>query len=327
MSMKICIVGAGAIGGMLAVRLAESGAQVSVVARGAHLEAIKTQGLTLIEADGSRKVAHIAASSDIRDFSSQDAIVLAVKAHQLAAACAGVTEALAPQGVIVTAQNGIPFWYFAGEDGPHTHRRIHAVDPDGTIAARLPATRLIGSVVYPAAEIIGPGVIRHIEGLRFSLGELDGSTSLRASDLSAVFRAAGFKSPVVRDIRAEIWTKLWGNLAFNPISALTRADLAAICADEGTRNLAATMMAEAQTIAEKLGITFKIPLEKRIAGAAEVGAHKTSMLQDLEAGRALETEALIGAVAELGRLVDVPSPTIDAVLACLRLFTKTNLAS
>lgn len=323
--MKICIVGAGAIGGMLAVRLAASGTQVSVVARGAHLDAIKADGLTLIEADGTRKTERVAASNDIRDFTDQDAVVLAVKAHQLAAASHGVTAALSSDGVIVTAQNGIPFWYFSGQEGPYANRRIEAVDPDGAIAANLPAERLIGAVVYPAAEIVAPGVVRHIEGLRFSLGQIDGGASERLSQLSAAFRAAGFKSPAVRDLRSEIWTKLWGNLAFNPISALTRADLASICADEGARKLAANMMAEAQAIGEKLGIEFRIPLEKRIAGAAEVGAHKTSMLQDLEAGRALETEALIGAVAELGRLVDTPTPSIDAVLACLRLLAKTTL--
>jgi len=323
--MKICIVGAGAIGGMLAVRLSQSGAEVSVVARGAQLSAIQNNGLTLIEADGTSQTRQIPASSNLRDFAAQDAIVLAVKAHQLSPACSGVMHSLSKDGVVITAQNGIPFWYFAGQDGPYADRRLLSVDPDGSIAAQLPVDRIIGSVVYPAAEIVSPGVIKHIEGLRFSLGELDGTTSERVTRISSLFRAAGFKSPVVKDIRSEIWTKLWGNLAFNPISALTRADLAAICADEGTHNLAATMMREAQAIAEKLGIEFKIPLEKRLAGAAEVGAHKTSMLQDLEGGRALETEALIGAVAELGTLVDVPSPAITAVLACLRLLTKTTL--
>jgi 2-dehydropantoate 2-reductase len=223
-------------------------------------------------------------------------------------------HSLSKEGVVITAQNGIPFWYFTAQDGPYANRRLLSVDPDGSIAAQLPVDRIIGSVVYPAAEIVSPGVIKHIEGLRFSLGELDGTISERATRISSLFRAAGFKSPVVKDIRSEIWTKLWGNLAFNPISALTR-----------THNLAATMMREAQAIAEKLGIEFKIPLEKRLAGAAEVGAHKTSMLQDLEGGRALETEALIGAVAELGTLVDVPSPAITAVLACLRLLAKTTL--
>ena len=322
--MRICIVGAGAIGGMLAVRLANSGAEVSVVARGAHLDAVKKNGLTLIEADGRKSIVKIPASSSIIDFSGQDAVILAVKAHQLGAASYGVTSALSDNGVIVTAQNGIPFWYFFGQSGPFANRRLSSVDPDGTILEQLPAERVLGSVVYPAAEIISAGIIKHIEGLRFSIGELDGAPSERSTHISAVLRAAGFKSPVIRDIRSEIWTKLWGNLAFNPISALTRADLAAICADKGTQQLAATMMREAQTIGEKLGIEFKISLEKRIAGAAEVGAHKTSMLQDLEAGRALETEALIGAVAELGRLVDVPSPAIDAVLACVSLLGHTT---
>jgi 2-dehydropantoate 2-reductase len=325
--MKICIIGAGAIGGMLAVRLAQAGAHVSVIARGAQLEAIQTKGLTLIEADGQEKNARFEASSRITDMPGQDVIILAVKAHQLADACSGVAQMLSDEGVIVTAQNGIPFWYFSGKNGPHADHTLLSVDPDGSIAAQLPVTRIIGSVVYPAAEIVAPGVIRHIEGLRFSLGELDGSSSERANRISNVLRAAGFKAPVVRDIRSEIWTKLWGNLAFNPISALTRADLAAICADPDTRALATEMMREAQAIAEQLGIQFKITIEKRLMGAAEVGAHKTSMLQDLEAGRTLETEALIGAVAELGRLVQVPSPHINSVLASLRLLARTTLPS
>jgi 2-dehydropantoate 2-reductase len=322
--MRICIVGAGAIGGMMAVRLSASGCQVSAVARGAQLAAIHEKGLTLIEADGSSRTSHIKASARIADLGPQDAIILAVKAHQLADACEGVAQALAPGGTIVTAQNGIPWWYFLKQDGPHAGRRIESVDPGGRIAAALPIDAVLGAVVYPAAEIEAPGVIRHIEGLRFSLGEIDGAQSARANTLSETLRSAGFKAPVISDIRSELWTKLWGNLAFNPISALTRATLAGICADPGARALAASMMAEAQTIAEKLGVRFRIALEKRIEGAAQVGAHKTSMLQDLEAGRALETDALIGAVAELGRLTQTPTPSIDAVHACVKLLEKNQ---
>jgi 2-dehydropantoate 2-reductase len=323
--MRICVVGAGAIGGMLAVRLAASGSMVSVVARGAQLAAIREKGLTLIEADGGARVEKIPGSSRIADLGPQDAIILAVKAHQLADACGGVAQALAPGGTIVTAQNGIPWWYFQKLDGPDAGRRIESVDPGGHIAAALPIESVIGTVVYPAAEIEAPGVIRHIEGLRFSLGELDGAQTARAAALSEALREAGFKAPVISDIRSELWTKLWGNLAFNPISALTRATLAAICAEPDTRALAANMMREAQAVAEKLGVRFRLQLEKRIDGAAQVGEHKTSMLQDLEAGRALETDALIGAVAELGRLTETPTPSIDAVLACVRLLGKTSL--
>ena len=321
--MKICIIGAGAIGGMLAVRLADSGAKVSVVARGTQLAAIRASGLTLIEADGSRRQATMAADRDISTLGPQDAIILAVKAHQLADACEGVAHALAPEGFVVTAQNGVPWWYFEKLASAFAGRRVESVDPGGRIAAALPIDRVIGAVVYPAAEIERPGVIRHIEGLRFSLGEIDGVTSTRATRLSEALRAAGFKAPVIADIRSEIWTKLWGNLAFNPISALTRATLAQICANEDTRLLAANMMREAQAVAEKLGVRFRIPLEKRLQGAAEVGDHKTSMLQDLEAGRALEIDALVAAVAEIGRWTNMPTPHIDAVLACVRLLAQT----
>ena len=321
--MKICIIGAGAIGGMLAVRLADSGAKVSVVARGTQLAAIRASGLTLIEADGSRRQATMAADRDISTLGPQDAIILAVKAHQLADACEGVAHALAPEGFVVTAQNGVPWWYFEKLASAFAGRRVESVDPGGRIAAALPIDRVIGAVVYPAAEIERPGVIRHIEGLRFSLGEIDGVASTRATRLSEALRAAGFKAPVIADIRSEIWTKLWGNLAFNPISALTRATLAQICANEDTRLLAANMMREAQAVAEKLGVRFRIPLEKRLQGAAEVGEHKTSMLQDLEAGRALEIDALVAAVAEIGRWTNMPTPHIDAVLACVRLLAQT----
>ncbi len=317
--MKICIIGAGAIGGMLAVRLADSGAKVSVVARGTQLAAIRASGLTLIEADGSRRQATMAADRDISTLGPQDAIILAVKAHQLADACEGVAHALAPEGFVVTAQNGVPWWYFEKLASAFAGRRVESVDPGGRIAAALPIDRVIGAVVYPAAEIERPGVIRHIEGLRFSLGEIDGVASTRATRLSEALRAAGFKAPVIADIRSEIWTKLWGNLAFNPISALTRATLAQICANEDTRLLAANMMREAQAVAEKLGVRFRIPLEKRLQGAAEVGDHKTSMLQDLEAGHAMEVDALVAAVAEIGRWTNTPTPHIDAVLACVRL--------
>ncbi|MDB5643096.1 MAG: panE [Hyphomicrobiales bacterium] len=317
--MRICIVGAGAIGGMLAVRLADSGSNVSVVARGAQLAAIRERGLTLIEADDSRRHAFLNADRNIAALGPQDVIILAVKAHQLADACAGVADALAPEGVIVTAQNGVPWWYFEKLAGPWAGRRVESVDPHGRIAAALPIDRVMGAVVYPAAEIEAPGVIRHIEGLRFSIGELDGVASARATRVSDALRTAGFKAPVISDIRSEIWTKLWGNLAFNPISALTRATLAQICANPDTRELAANMMREAQAVAEKLGVRFRIPLEKRLQGAAEVGEHKTSMLQDLEAGREMEVGALVAAVAEIGRWTDTPTPHIDSVLACVRL--------
>ena len=221
--------------------------------------------------------------------------------------------------------NGVPWWYFHKLAGPFEGRAVTRVDPDGALAATIPADRIIGSVVYPAAELVQPGVVRVIEGNRFSLGELDGSRSERVEALSKAFMNAGFKSPISRDIRAELWVKLWGNLSFNPISALTHATLEDICREPLTRALATRMMTEAQSVAETLGVKFKITLEQRIAGAEAVGAHKTSMLQDLEHGRALELEALVGAVIELGRITEVPTPSIEAVYAVTRLLGQTAL--
>jgi 2-dehydropantoate 2-reductase len=227
-----------------------------------------------------------------------------------------------PDTAVVTAQNGIPWWYFRKHGGPYEGRRIAAVDPEGLVEAHIPAARVIGCVVYPAAELVGPGVVRHIEGDRFTLGELDGEKTERIQQLSSMLANAGLKAPVRSRIRAEIWIKLWGNMAFNPISALTRATLDVICRYPPTRGLAAAMMAEGQAIAEHLGIEFPIGIEQRIAGAERIGAHKTSMLQDIEAGRATEVDALCGAVAELGRLVGVPTPHIDAVYASVKLLER-----
>jgi 2-dehydropantoate 2-reductase len=224
---------------------------------------------------------------------------------------------------VLTAQNGIPWWYFFKHGGPHEGVRLESVDPGGEIAANLPIDRVIASVVYPAAEIERPGVIRHIEGNRFSLAEIDGSKSERISGVSEAFAKAGFKAPVVGDVRTEIWTKLWGNLSFNPISALTHATLEDICRFAPTRALATEMMREAQAVGEALGVRFRIPLEKRIAGAEAVGAHKTSMLQDVEAGRVIEIEALLGSVIELGRMAGVATPHMNAIYAVAKLLGAT----
>ncbi|PNG27371.1 2-dehydropantoate 2-reductase [Methylocella silvestris] len=320
--MKICVIGAGAIGGLLAAKLAHAGEEVSVIARGAHLVAIAKNGLTLIE-EGETIVAPVVASDRIADLPQQDLIILGMKAHQVAAVVGDLPEIMGPNAIVLTAQNGIPWWYFFGQGGPHEGVRLHSVDPGGMIADNLPVRHVIGSVVYPAAEIEKPGVIRHIEGNRFSLGELDGSKSERITQVSEAFTKAGFKAPVVTDIRSELWTKLWGNLSFNPISALTHATLEDICRFAPTRALAAEMMREAQTVGEALGIRFRISLEKRIAGAEAVGAHKTSMLQDVESGRAIEADALIGSVIELGRTVGVATPHMDAVYALVKLLNET----
>ena len=320
--MKVCVIGAGAIGGLLAAKLARAGEDVSVVARGAHLAAIASSGLTLIE-ERARTVAKVEASDRIADFGEQDLIILGMKAHQVAAVVGDLPAIMGPRTAVLTAQNGIPWWYFFKHGGPHEGARLESVDPGGVIADHLPIDRVLTSVVYPAAEIERPGVIRHIEGNRFSLAEIDGSKSERILRVSEAFTRAGFKAPVVGDVRAEIWTKLWGNLSFNPISALTHATLVDICEFAPTRALAANMMREAQAIGEALGVRFRISLEQRIAGAESVGAHKTSMLQDIEAGRAIEADALLGSVIELGVLVGVATPRLDAIYAAVKLLGET----
>lgn len=320
--MRITIVGAGAIGGLLGFRLAAKGHEVSLVARGAHLRALRERGLTLIAEDGTSETLPIPAADRIGE-GPHDLIVLGMKAHQVADAATAVAASLGENTMILTAQNGIPWWYFHGQEGPHAGARLESVDPGGRIAACFPAGRVIGSVVYPAAEIIEPGVVRHVEGNRFSIGEIDGAVSPRVRALSQALQEAGFRAPVLTDIRSEIWTKLWGNLSFNPISALTHATLVDICTFPPTRALAVNIMREAQAVAEHLGVGFKVSLERRLAGAEAVGAHKTSMLQDVEAGRALEVEALVGSVAELGRIAGIPTPNIDAVYAAASLLNQT----
>ena len=320
--MKICVIGAGAIGGLLAAKLAEAGEEVGVVARGAQLKAIREHGLVLRQEDKDI-VARVAASDRIADLGQPDLIVLGMKAHQVAAVAPEVGSILGPRTLVLTAQNGIPWWYFFKHGGPREGVRLQSVDPGGVIADHLPIDRVIATVVYPAAEIERPGVIRHVEGNRFSLAEIDGAKSERISAISEIFGGAGFKAPVVTDVRTEIWTKLLGNLSLNPISALTHATLQDICRYPKTRALAMEMMREALAVAESFGIRLRISLEKRIAGAEAVGAHKTSMLQDVENGRVLEADALIGAVIELARMADVATPHIDAIYAVTKLLGQT----
>lgn len=317
--MRICVVGAGAIGGFMAVKLAAAGADVSVVIRGAHLAAVRERGMKLIAEDGTETVQRLRASDRLADLGPQDSIILGIKAHQVAPVVDEVAAALGSDTTLVTTQNGIPWWYFFRHGGPYEGRRLESVDPGGLIWSRIPADRVIGCIVYPACETASPGVIRQIEGNRFPLGEPDGSDTPRVRALAELFRKSGFKTPVLDDIRSEIWLKLWGNLSFNPISALTHATLAEICRHPPTRDLAAAMMREAQAVGEKLGVRFKVSLEKRIAGAEAVGEHKTSMLQDVETGRAIELQALVGSVLELGRITEVPTPTIENVYALASL--------
>ncbi len=322
--MRVCVIGAGSIGGYLAVLLAHAGHEVSVVARGPHLEAIRARGLRLLCEDGSERVArNLTATDRIGALGPHDLVILAVKANQVAPIVHEIPTLFHDNSVLVPMQNGIPWWYFQRDGGPHDGRCVRSVDPDGVIAATIDPQRIVGCVVYPAAKLAQPGVVQHIEGNRFPLGELDGSETSRVVRISEAFVQAGLKAPVITDIRAEIWLKLWGNLSFNPISALTHATLVDLCQFPPSRALAANMMLEAQAVAAKLGITFRVPLEKRIEGAEKVGKHKTSMLQDVEAGRDPEIDALVGAVLELGTLTETPTPSITAVYALMKLLAKT----
>ncbi|WP_369654683.1 2-dehydropantoate 2-reductase [Variovorax sp. V213] len=322
--MKIAVIGAGAIGGLVGAKLALAGDDVTFIVRGKNLDAIATNGFKLIGADGSEQVARSVKATDRYDQAGpQDIVILAMKAHQVEAVANDVPKLFGPETVVVTMQNGIPFWYFHNHGGALAGTPVRSVDPTGLVAAKIPAERVIGCVVYPASELIAPGVVKHIEGDRFPVGELDGSSSERVSRVSACLGAAGFKAPVLDNIRAEIWLKLWGNLTFNPISSLSHSTLVDICQYPPSRDLAAAMMREAQAVANKLGIEFRVTLDKRIAGAEKVGKHKTSMLQDVEAGRAPEIDALVGAVVELARLTETPTPHIDTVYSLVKLLART----
>ncbi len=322
--MKIAIIGVGAIGGYVGIRLALAGEDVTFIARGANLEALRNRGIRLVTADGSEQaVANVKATNDYAAAGPQDVVILAMKAHQVEAVARDVPALFGPDTVVVPMQNGIPYWYFHRYPGALSGTRVQSVDPNGLIGEHIPCERVIGCVVYPAAELVSPGVVKHVEGNRFPVGEPDGATSERVTRLSECFVRGGLQAPVLSDIRAEIWLKLWGNLTFNPISALSRATLAGICQYPPSRAIAAAMMTEAQCVANKLGVTFRVSLEKRIAGAEKVGHHKTSMLQDVEAARTLEVDALLGSVVELARLTDTPTPHIDTVYALTKLLAKT----
>src|SRR3982074_2779194 len=290
--MKIAIVGCGAIGGYVGAKLALAGEDVTFIVRGANLEAVRGRGVRLILSDGSEQLAsNVMATQHCAAAGAQELVILAVKAHQLEAVASDVPHLFGPDTVVVPMQNGIPYWYFHGHRGALAGTRVRNADPTGVIGENIPGERVIGCVVYPATELVSHGVIKHVEGNRLPVGEPDGTASDRVKRVADALTQAGFKAPVLDDIRAEIWLKLWGNMTSNPTSALTRSTLAGICQYPPSRELAAAMMTEAQNIAHKLGITFRVPLEKRIAGAEKVGHHKTSMLQDVEAGRDLEIDA------------------------------------
>ena len=322
--MKYAIVGAGAIGGYLGARLSLAGEEVTFIARNKNLQAIKAHGFRLQLPDGTVQHApKVRAVQHMAEAGVQDVVLLTTKAHQVRELLPDLRALFGPDTLVVTMINGIPWWYFQKIGGAFEGQVLASVDPDGVLAAGIETGRLIGSIVYPAAELVEPGVVKLIEGNRFTLGELDGQRTPRIEALAKSLMAAGFKAPVSRDIRSEIWVKLWGNLSFNPISALTHATLEDICRFPLTRELAARMMTEAQRVGEKLGVEFKISLEQRISGAESVGAHKTSMLVDVEHGRALELQALVGSVVELGRITNTPTPTIEAVYAMSALLAKT----
>jgi 2-dehydropantoate 2-reductase len=314
--MKICIFGAGAIGGYLGVKLAMAGADV---ARGPHLAAIAARGLTLLEDGADPVTVNLRASDDPARLGPQDYVIVTLKAHSVPLVVGAMKPLIGDHTTIVSGVNGVPWWYFHKIGGPREGTRLQSVDPGNVQWDGFGPDRVLGCVVYPAAEVSTPGTIRHIEGNRFSLGEPDGSRSERATALSQALQTAGLKAPVRPRIRDEIWVKLWGNLSFNPISALTHATLDVLCTDPGTREVARRMMLEAQAIAQALGVSFPIDVERRIDGGAAVGAHRTSMLQDLDAHRPMEIDALVKSVQELGKITGLPTSTIDTVLALTTL--------
>jgi 2-dehydropantoate 2-reductase len=322
--VRVCVVGAGAIGGLVGARLARSGEHVSVLARGENLDAIRGKGLTIVEPDGSTWTTPVAAASaDLDQLGAHDVIVLALKAHQLAGVAERLPALYNDLSIVVPMQNGVPWWFFQRFPGPYEGRRLRTLDPDGVLERHIPPERIVASIPYPASERVAPGVVRLIEGDRFPVGELTGERTERAAALADALSASGFTSRTLTDVRSHLWVKAWGNLAFNPISALTRATLAEICADAATRALAAQVMQEAAEIAAKVGLRLRISIEQRIDGAAAVGEHKTSMLQDVEAGRDLELEPLVGSFVELGRLTGTPTPATEMLYALTSLLNAT----
>ena len=315
--MRICIYGAGAIGAGLGVQLSLAGKDVTLIARGPHLEAMQKNGVKLL-IDGEERVAHPRCIEDPAEAGPQDYVIITLKAHSLPGIADSIQSMLGPDTAVVTGVNGIPWWYFYKLKGPYENPNLESVDPGGRFWNAVGPQRAIGFVVYPAAEIAEPGIIRHIEGDRYTMGEPDGQSSARTDKLCAALTDAGFKSRVRNNIRDDIWVKLWGNLCFNPISVLTHATLDKVAGEAGTGGVCRLMMLEAQEIGEKLGARFRVDIERRLAGGAAVGPHKTSMLQDLELGRPMEIDALVTVVQELGRLVGVPTPTIDVVLALIQ---------
>jgi 2-dehydropantoate 2-reductase len=319
--VRVAVIGAGAIGGLMGAALARAGCDTHLVARGEHLEAMRQNGLRIVT-DGESWSVRVPCTDDPRDIGPADFVILGVKSY----AYAGIGDLLEPllheHTALVPAQNGIPWWYFYKHGGPYDGRRIESVDPGGAVSALMPPRRVIGCVVYPAAVVTEPGVIHHVEGRRFAVGEPDGSKSVRCERFAAALNAGGMKCSISDRIRDQIWVKLMGNATFNPLSALTRATMAEICRFPPTRELAAEMMRETVAIATRLGCEVPVSIERRLAGAERVGEHRTSMLQDLEAGRRMEIEALVGAVVELADLTGVQSPRLRTVHAAVALLAS-----
>jgi 2-dehydropantoate 2-reductase len=323
--VKLAILGAGAIGGFLGARLAMHGADVSLVARGPHLAAMREHGIRLVEPDGEQ-VVRVHATDDLATLREADAVFVTLKAHSLPAIAAQLAANLNDTAAVVSAQNGIPWWYFQRHGGDLDGLRLETVDPGGTIAAAIDPARVIGCIVYAATSLPGPGVVNHLEGDRFTLGELDGNQTDRVTGLSRVLTNAGFKAPVSSRIRHELWLKLLGNAVFNPISALTRASLGDMAQSPLTAGLVRSAMTEVDAVARSAGVDVQLSIEQRIRGAARVGDHKTSMLQDVEAGRPTEVDALVGSVVELAGKLDVPVPHLETLYSCVKLLEAKGSA-
>ena len=325
--MRIAVVGVGAVGGLMGVWLARAGATVTLIDIGPTQAALRETGLALLTSDGERLPAANAQVREIEDAGPQDVVVLAVKAHDLAEAAPGLPQLYDSDTVVLPVQNGLPWWYFQRLEGPWNGRRIENLDPSGAITRHIPAERILGCVVYPAAEVVEPGLVRHVEGKRIVVGELDNARSRRADAVVGLLKSADVKSFVLKDLRGEIWVKLLGSAVFNPLSALTRATMADMCRDPASRQLVTEMMREVEAVANALGVTLRLPIERRLAGAEKVGDHRTSTLQDLEAGRRLEIDALLGAVVEVARWVDVETPRLDTMEAALRLLEQQHMSA
>jgi len=317
--VRIAIVGGGAIGTLLGVHFCPN-AKVTVIDQGERFQVLKKNGLRLVGLDG-KTVMQIPdlLTDSFEEAGPQDYVFLAVKAYDLPEVAENIKNLMGEESSVVTLQNGLPWWYFQKHSGPYQDLRLKSVDPMNILSKAIAAEKIIGCVVYPAAEELKDGSVRHVEGLRFPVGEIDGMTRERTETLVRLFQDAGFKSRVIPDIRAELWLKAWGALSINPISALTGGKMDQICSHTLTKNLVETMMKEAEGIAQSLGISFRHTIERRIEGARAVGPHKTSMLCDLEAGRKMEIEALIGAVVELAKVTNQPAPAIEAVYACITM--------